>query len=122
MESILVTIKKMLGMEANYTHFDTDVIVNINTAIMTLTQLGVGPPNGYYIAGSEDAWLDFIADATDLEGIKSYIYLKVRLLFDPPTSAFVLTAMENQIKELEWRIRVNSEESKDIEEGEYGGK
>lgn len=121
MESILETIKKMLGMEAEYTHFDTDVKVNINTALMTLTQLGVGPTKGFYITSEADKWEDIITGEFDLEGIKSYIYLRVRLLFDPPTSAFVLNSMENQIKELEWRIRVNSEEASDIEEGEYAG-
>ena len=104
--SILNTIKKMLGLDANYTAFDTDIIVHINSALMTLTQLGVGSPSGFSITSSLATWQDFIGTATDLEAIKSFIYLKTRLAFDPPATSFVLEAIKAMINEYEWRINV----------------
>lgn len=109
MDSILTSIKKMLGIEQEYTQFDLDIILNINSVLMTLSQLGVGPETGFAIIGAEETWDDFLGDRTDLESVKSYIYLKVRLLFDPPTSSFVLEAMERQINEFEWRLNVQAE-------------
>ena len=105
MDSILNTIKGMLGIEGGYTQFDSEIIVNINSVFLTLKQLGVGPTKTFFITGMEDKWKNF-AETTDLEAIKMYIYLKVRLGFDPPSSAYVLTSMENQIKELEFRLNV----------------
>ena len=104
--SILNTIKKMLGLDANYTAFDTDIIVHINSALMTLTQLGVGSPLGFSITSSLATWQDFIGTATDLEAIKSFVYLKTRLAFDPPATSFVLEAIKAMISEYEWRINV----------------
>ena len=104
--SILNTIKKMLGLDANYTAFDTDIIIHINSALMTLTQLGVGSPSGFSITSSLATWQDFIGTATDLEAIKSFIYLKTRLAFDPPATSFVLEAIKAMINEYEWRINV----------------
>ena len=104
--SILNTIKKMLGLDANYTAFDTDIIVHINSALMTLTQLGVGSPSGFSITSSLATWQDFIGTASDLEAIKSFIYLKTRLAFDPPATSFVLEAIKAMISEYEWRINV----------------
>jgi hypothetical protein len=76
----------------------------INMAIMSLTQLGVGPETGFIISSDVETWNDFIGDRKDIEGLKTYIYLKVRLVFDPPTNQFLVDAMERQIKELEWRL------------------
>ena len=104
--SILNTIKKMLGLDANYTAFDTDIIVHINSALMTLTQLGVGSPSGFSITSSLATWQDFIGTTTDLEAIKSFVYLKTRLAFDPPATSFVLEAIKAMISEYEWRINV----------------
>ena len=104
--SILNTIKKMLGLDANYTAFDTDIIVHINSALMTLTQLGVGSPLGFSITSSLATWQDFIGTASDLEAIKSFVYLKTRLAFDPPATSFVLEAIKAMISEYEWRINV----------------
>ena len=104
--SILNTIKKMLGLDANYTAFDTDIIIHINSALMTLTQLGVGSPSGFSITSSLATWQDFIGTATDLEAIKSFIYLKTRLAFDPPATSFVLEAIKAMINEYEWRINI----------------
>lgn len=116
MESILTSIKKLLGIAEDYTQFDPDIIMHINTVFMTLTQLGVGPSEGFYIEDSSDEWLDFIPDLTKLQAVKTYIYLKVRLLFDPASlGSATLSAYERQIQELEWRLNVSAE-SKDTNE------
>ena len=108
MDSILYTIKKMLGIELDYTHFDIDIITNINTTFMNLQQIGVGPKTGFHITDTTSKWVDYIDDE-NLEAVKTFIYLKVRLLFDPPTNAFLVDAMERQIKEIEWRLNVQVE-------------
>lgn len=111
MESILTSIKKLLGIAEEYTHFDADIIMHINTVFMTLTQLGVGPTNGFVIENADTYWEDFIADTTKLQAIKTYIYLKVRLVFDPSSlGSATLAAYERQIQELEWRLNVAAEE------------
>lgn len=104
--SILTSIKKLLGIEADYTHFDSDIIMYINSAFMSLNQLGVGPAGGFQITDATTDWDDFVANRLDLGGIKTYVYLKVRLIFDPPQAGFVITAIQDQIKELEWRLNV----------------
>ena len=106
MESILSSIKKLLGPGEDLTHYDTDIMIHINSALMTLNQLGVGPVTGLFITGAEETWTSLIGDRKDVEGIKTYIYLKVRLIFDPPTSGFLIDAMERQIREFEWRLNV----------------
>lgn len=109
MESILTSIKKALGIEKSYTHFDPDIIMNINAVLMTLNQLGVGPVDGFLIEGSDETWEDFLGDAINLEAVKLYMYFKVRLGFDPPANAFVVEAMQRQIDEFEWRINLQAE-------------
>ena len=109
MDSILTSIKKLLGITEEYEHFDQDIIIHINTALMILTQLGVGPSEGFFIKDKYALWSDFIPDVKTLEAVKSYIYLKVRMLFDPPTSSSLTNAMEQNMKELEWRLNVASE-------------
>ena len=106
MESVLISIKKLLGIAEDYKCFDSEIIVHINTAFMTLQQLGVGPEEGFSITGEFDEWKSFLGDSKQLEAVKTYIYLKVRTLFDPPSSTAVLTSYENQIKEYEWRLNV----------------
>lgn len=108
-ESILVTIKKMLGLAADYAPFDTDIIVFINGAMMTLQQLGVGPKAGFTVTGTDQTWSDFIPSDTYLEAVKQYIYLQVKMSFDPPTNSFVMTAMQQQSDKLEWRLREQAE-------------
>jgi len=105
-ESILVSIKKLLGIDSEYTHFDTDIIMHINSVLSVLTQLGVGPSEGFVIEDSNALWTDFLSSARDIEMVKSYIYLKVRLLFDPPTSSAAMESAKQLISELEWRINV----------------
>ena len=105
-ESILITIKKKLGLSKDYTAFDTDVITNINTSLMRLGQLGVGPTTGFRITGPDETWSNFIGDRIDLEGIKDFIYMKARIVFDPPASASALQALKEEVKELEFCLNV----------------
>lgn len=109
MDSILTTIKKLLGIEADYTQFDSDIIVHINTVLMTLCQLGVGPDSPASITNEMDTWEQIFGEEKNVEAIKTYIYLKVKMIFDPPTSSFVLDAMNKQANELEWRLNVQTE-------------
>lgn len=107
MESILTSIKKLLGITEEYTHFDNDLIMHINSVLMILSQLGVGPSEGYSISSSAETWTDFLGDdLKKLQSVKSYVALKVRLMFDPPTSSSVMEAINNQIREFEWRLNV----------------
>lgn len=111
-QSILTSTKKILGINGDYTVFDLDIITHINTAFSTLTQLGVGPDNGFMIEDAEAVWGDFIVE-TDHEynSVKSYVFLKVRQLFDPPQTSYLISAMEKQIQELEWRLNTHREET-----------
>lgn len=109
MESILLTVKKALGIEADFDVFDSDIIIHINTAFNVLNQLGVGPEEGFYITGVNEVWSDFLPDTPNLEAVKTYIYIKVRLVFDPPTSSFVLQSLNDTAKEYEWRLNVQAE-------------
>lgn len=104
MESILTSIKKLLGISEDYTQFDSDLIMHINTVFLNLTQLGVGPEEGFSIQNENDAWSDFIDNNTQLQAVKSYMYLKVKLLFDPPLSSSVIESMNRMIAELEFRL------------------
>lgn len=106
MDSILTSIKKLLGITADYEHFDPDIIMHINSVFMTLQQLGVGPATGYSIIDEDATWDEFLPTGMQLEAVKTYMYTKVRLAFDPPTSSAVLQAMERQASELEWRLNV----------------
>lgn len=105
MDSILDSIKKLLGITEEYKHFDPDIIIHINSAFFTLNQLGVGPDEPFKIEDNSDTWDDFVS-GQNVEAIKSYIGLKVRTLFDPPTNSALLSAMNEQIKEFEWRLNV----------------
>lgn len=109
MESILTSIKKLLGITEEYDQFDPDIIMHINSVFMILTQLGVGPAEGFSIEDDTAVWTDFIQDIKKLESVKTYIYLKVKLLFDPPLSSAVIESMNRLINELEWRLNVAAE-------------
>lgn len=109
MESILTSIKKLLGITEEYENFDADIIMHINSVLMILTQIGVGPPEGFFIQDETSTWADFVPDTMKIEAIKSYMYLKVKLLFDPPLSSAVMESYNRQIGELEWRITSEAE-------------
>ena len=104
MDSILTSVKKMLGITAEYTHFDSDIIMHINSVFMILNQMGVGPREGFSISSDVETWDEFTNDNLTIESVKSYMYLKVGLLFDPPTSSNVLEARNRLVSELEWRL------------------
>lgn len=104
-QSILEDTKKLLNVPSEHTVFDQDIKIHINTALATLHQLGVGPPEGFEVVDSTAEWSEFIS-GIPLNSVKSYVYARVRLLFDPPATSFGITAIENQIKELEWRLQV----------------
>ena len=106
MDSILTSIKKLLGIAEEYEHFDPDIVMYINSAFSVLTQLGVGPEEGFRIEDASKTWSEFLYDDPRLEFVKTFIYLKVRLAFDPPLSSAVMEAINRQISELEWRINV----------------
>lgn len=106
MESILTSIKKLLGIAEEYDHFDPDIIMHINTVLAVLTQLGVGPAEGFRIEGEDATWNDYLGDSALLESVKTYVALRVRLIFDPPQTSAAIDSMRNIISELEWRINV----------------
>lgn len=106
MESILTSIKKLLGISEDYDHFDSDLIMHINTVFTTLTQLGVGPNEGFSIEDESAKWEDFLPDERMIHSVKSYMFMKVKLMFDPPLSTGVIECIKEQIKELEWRLQV----------------
>jgi len=118
MESILTSIKKMLGIIEEYEQFDADLIMHINSVFMILNQIGVGPSRGFSIKGEDEIWTDFIPDDSRLELVKSYMHLKVKLLFDPPLGSAVIEVMNRQIQEFEWRLSIAADprESKGEEE------
>lgn len=105
-ESILDSTKKVLGIAADYTEFDLDILMNINGVLSTLTQLGIGPVDGFTIEDNVPTWDAFLLGDNRLNFVKTYVHLKVRLVFDPPTTAHMINAMQEQVKELEWRINV----------------
>lgn len=106
MDSILTSIKKLLGIVEEDTSFDRDLIMHINSVFMILQQLGVGPDAGFSITDDSETWGEYLSSNDSIEAVKSYIYLKVRLLFDPPTSSSVMEACKQNIAELEWRLNV----------------
>lgn len=109
MESILTSIKKLLGIAEDYEHFDQDIIMHINTVLAILTQLGVGPATGFSIADKSAMWKEFVSNKLYYEPVKTYVYLKVKLLFDPPQSSIVLEATNRMISELEFRLNAAAE-------------
>lgn len=113
MESILTSIKKLLGISEDYTQFDSDIIMHINTVLMDLNGLGVGPSTGFVIEDDTTTWIDFISNPKDLQAVKSYMYLRVKLLFDSATlSSAVISSMEKQIEKFEWLLNVAAENKK----------
>lgn len=105
MESILTSIKLLLGYDEADTGFDEPIIMHINTALMSLTQIGVGPANGFEIKDSSTTWQEFVPSMKKFSAVKSYIHMKVQLAFDSASmSSALISAYERQINELEWRL------------------
>ena len=105
-ESILKTIKQLIGCPDDFEQFDLDLTIHINSAFATLTQLGVGPKEGYRITGPDNVWSEFDEDAQKIGLVKDYVYIKTRLLFDPPTSGSLMDSFKEQLKEMEWRLYI----------------
>jgi hypothetical protein len=108
-DSILTGTKKILGIAADYTAFDHDVITHINSVFLTLNQLGIGPPEGFMILDETATWSEFLGTDPRYNAVKTYVYLKVRITFDPPTTAHLIAALQEQIREMEWRLSVTRE-------------
>lgn len=104
MDSILNSVKKYLGISSEYEHFDPDIIMFINTSFNFLHQLGIGPEQAYSIKSSTEVWTEFLGERTDLEAVKTYVYLKVKLMFDPPSNSFLIESMNKILSETEWRL------------------
>lgn len=115
MESILTSIKKLLGISEEYAMFDSDLIMHINSVFMILTQLGIGPSEGFNIEDDSATWDEFVSDDLKLDLIKSYMHLKVKLLFDPPLNSAVIESMNRMINEFEWRLNVAADSIKSDE-------
>lgn len=122
-ESILTSVKKSLGISEEYEHFDSDIIMHINGVLMTLTQIGLGPENGFLISDKTTTWKDFV-DAGEydpivtnesLGSIMSYVSIKVKLIFDPPSNSFTIEAMKKTANELEWRLNLAAERKSNAE-------
>lgn len=115
MESILTSIKKLLGISEEDESFDTDIIIHINTVLSDLVRLGVGPANGFMIEDKYSEWVDFVPyeQFVKLSGLVTYVYMRVKLVFDPPTSAAVITAMKEQNDKFEWELNVTAESEVD---------
>ena len=109
--SILISTKKILGIEEQYKAFDPDIITHINTVFSVLTQLGIGDPEGFAIEDDVPEWTDFLQNDPNLNAVKTYVYLRVRLLFDPPTTSYLIESMKEQLRELEWRLNVYREDT-----------
>ena len=105
-ESILTSVKQMLGIQEDYTHFDPDIIMHINSAFNILQQLGVGPKEGFLITDKSQSWGDFETDSRRIQMMKTYVYMKVRIGFDPPATSTIMEAFKEQIREMEWRLNV----------------
>lgn len=119
-DSILTSVKKVLGIPSDYEHFDRDILLHLNTVMSILNQLGVGPEEGFIVENDSTLWSDLFdgdIDTNKMMYVKSYVCLRVRLLFDPPTSSGAIDAMERQMRELEWRITVTRDPRDDSEEG-----
>lgn len=108
-DSILNSTKKILGIGSDYEVFDLDIITHINSAFATLTDLGIGPDEGYMIEDDSATWGDYLKGDNRLNPVRTYVYLKVRVLFDPPTTSFAIEAINKQIAELEWRLNTYRE-------------
>ena len=108
-ESILTSVKKLLGIAEEYTQFDTDIIIHINTIFMALQQMGIGPNDGFSITDENDLWTDFMQDSILLNSVKTYMYLRVKLLFDPPLTSSTVDSFNKLISELEFRMNSKAE-------------
>ena len=111
MDSILDSIKKLLGIQPEYRAFDEDLIIHINTVFAILNQIGIGPREGFFIVDESTNWDEYMSDINQAS-VRTYVYLKVRLLFDPPGSGILVDSINRMISELEWRLYLEGDSSK----------
>ena len=116
--SILTSTKKVLGIDEDYTAFDLDILTHINSVFATLNQLGIGPEEGFYIEDDEATWTDLFGSEPRLNSIRTYVYLKVRLLFDPPGTSYMIESLRKQAEEFEWRLNLAQEGINTVPEDE----
>lgn len=113
-DSILVTLRNLLGIEEGTTAFDLDIITALNATLMTLNQLGIGPDTGLFVSDESTTWSDVFGLRQDLNALQQYVYLKVRLLFDPPATSTVQNALRESVNEIEWRLGVQADDTYDF--------
>jgi hypothetical protein len=106
MESILTSIKKMIGISEEYDHFDPEIIFHINSVFADLNQMGVGPEKAFVIEDDSSTWMDFLQEADNIESVKTYVGIRVKLIFDPPASSTAVAAMQREADKWEWRLNV----------------
>lgn len=107
--SILNSTKKQLDIAPDYTAFDMNVITAINAGFGTLHQLGIGPAQGFYISDASAEWDSFVTDRTERNMVESYVWLRAKLMFDPPQTSYLIASMERQVKEFEDRLNIHHE-------------
>lgn len=116
MDSILSTIKKLIGgIAEDDDHFDVDIITHINSVFLELSQIGIGPEEGFSISDKTSTWDEFIEPGTIQNAVRTYVYLKVKLIFDPPSSSFVVESINKILEKLEWRLNFQAESRKETD-------
>jgi hypothetical protein len=110
-QSILKSVKKILGITPSDTSFDDDILTHLNSAFSTLHQLGIGPVDGFQVEDDEALWVDFLGADPRLNQVRTYVCLKTRIAFDPPTTSYLIGALKDQITELEWRLNDHREQT-----------
>ena len=116
-ESILASIKKLIGIEDTETYFDSDIVTGINSAFSSLNQIGIGPDDGFSISDNTKIWSDYLTDVRTLELVKSYVHLKAKLLFDPPSSSSIIDIINKEISEFEWRLNIIKTTKQEVQNG-----
>ena len=116
-ESILDSIKKLIGIEDTETYFDSDIVTGVNSAFSSLNQIGIGPDDGFSISDNTKVWNDYLTDVRTLELVKSYVHLKTKLLFDPPSSSSIVEIINKEISEFEWRLNIIKTTKQEVQNG-----
>lgn len=116
-ESILDSIKKLIGIEDTETYFDSDIVTGVNSAFSSLNQIGIGPDDGFSISDNTKVWNNYLTDVRTLELVKSYVHLKTKLLFDPPSSSSIVEIINKEISEFEWRLNIIKTTKQEVQNG-----
>ena len=116
-ESILDSIKKLIGIEDTETYFDSDIVTGVNSAFSSLNQIGIGLDDGFSISDNTKVWNNYLTDVRTLELVKSYVHLKTKLLFDPPSSSSIVDIINKEISEFEWRLNVIKTTKQEVQNG-----